>query len=102
MSSWIIYLNLVLFLILILRLTLKSYDKFINYPNPLAKPVSNPEATSANNDYADILMYIQNNPPKSLRFIEDIKQKFFEDSCKIKDNIDFKNIARMPYGMPFS
>ena len=70
--------------------------------DPIAKPKSNPEANSANNNYASILMYIQQNPSKSLNFIKDIKDKFFEDSCKVKSNIDFANIASMPGGLPFS
>ena len=47
-------------------------------------------------------MYIQKNPASSVKFISDIKQKFFNDSCTVKDNIDFNNIAQMPNGMPFS
>ena len=104
-SSWIIILNITLFLILIGVLSSKRRDSFINYAqqvDPIAKPNSNPEANSANNNYASILMYIQQNPSKSLNFIKDIKDKFFEDSCKVKSNIDFANIASMPGGLPFS
>jgi hypothetical protein len=104
-SSWIIILNITLFLILIGVLSSKRRDSFINYAqqvDPIAKPKSNPEANSANNNYASILMYIQQNPSKSLNFIKDIKDKFFEDSCKVKSNIDFANIASMPGGLPFS
>jgi hypothetical protein len=46
-------------------------------------------------------MYIQKNPSESLKFIQDIKNKFFEDSCTVKSNIDFNNIAQMRDGMPF-
>jgi hypothetical protein len=62
---------------------------------------SNPEKDSANNNYASILLYIQNNPSKSFKFIQDIKQKFFDSSCSIKSDIDFNKIAQMPNGMVF-
>jgi hypothetical protein len=106
LSSWIIILNITLFIILLLSLTTKiSLDTFINYPqqvNPSAPVKSDPAAITANNNYASILMYIQNNPAKSAKFITDIKSKFFEDACKVKDNIDFNNLAQMPFGMPFT
>lgn len=104
-SSWIIILNMILGIILVLLLNTKSKDMFVNYAqpiNPTEKTKSNPEAQTANNDYASILMYIKNNPYTSLKFIEDIKQKFFNSSCTIKNNIDFNNLAQMPNGMPFS
>jgi len=80
-------------------------DSFINYPqqvNPSSTIKSNPEANTANNNYASILMFLQKNPAKSVKFISDIKQKFFNDSCTVKNNIDFNNIAQLPSGMPFS
>jgi hypothetical protein len=104
-SSWIIFLNIILLLILLYKLSYNHRDSFINYPqqiNPQAAVKSNPEADSANNNYASILMFIQKNPSQSLKFITDIKSKFFDDSCKVKSNIDFSNIAQMPDGLPFS
>ncbi len=80
-------------------------DFFINYPqqvNPMAAPKSSPNTDAANNNYAAILMFIKDNPSKSLKFIQDIKQKFFDDSCKVKSNIDFNNIAQLPSGVIFS
>jgi hypothetical protein len=74
-------------------------------PNPMAPIPSGTgsnEAASANNDYASLLMFIQQNPQKSAKFITDIKQKFFKPSCEVKDTIDFANLAKMPNGMPFS
>lgn len=103
-SSWIIFLNIIFLITLLYILSTKHRDSFINYAqqvDPKAKPKSNPEANSANNNYASILMYIQQNPSDSLNFIKDIKDKFFEDSCKVKSNIDFSNIASMPGGLPF-
>lgn len=103
-SGLIIFLNLVLLIILLYVLQQPSLDSFTNYPqqvDPMAKPKSNPEKDSANNNYASILLYIQNNPSKSFKFIQDIKQKFFDSSCSIKSDIDFNKIAQMPNGMPF-
>jgi hypothetical protein len=104
-SSWIIILNIILLMILFYILYSKSADSFINYPqqvDPMAKPVSNPDIEVANNNYASLLMFIQNNPSKSLNFIQDIKKKFFDDSCKVKSNIDFRSIAQLPLGVSFS
>ena len=103
-SSWIIFLNIGLLLILLYVLSINFRESFINYPqqiDPNAKPKSDPEAASANNNYASVLMYIQSNPSKSLKFIQDVKSKFFNDSCTVKSNIDFNSIAQMSDGMPF-
>jgi len=104
-SSWILILNIILLGILLTVLMSTTRDSFINYPqqvNPDATVKSNPEANTANNNYASILMFLQSNPSKSVKFIADIKQKFFTDSCNVKDNIDFNNLAQLPNGMPFS
>ena len=103
-SGWIIFVNLLLLIILLYVIQQPNIDLFTNYPqqvNPMAEPKSNPEKDSANNNYASILLYIQQNPSKSLKFIQDIKQKFFDSSCSIKSDINFNNIAQMPNGMPF-
>ncbi len=104
-SSWIIILNVVLFVTLLLCIFGNNRDTFINYPqmvDPSAPVRSNPEAITANNNYAAILMYIKKNPEQSAKFISDIRQKFFNDSCTVKDNINFNEVATMPNGMPFS
>lgn len=110
-ASWIIVLNLILAFVLIvvlIRNTGQRGERFINYPqmvNPMAAVPSGTgsnEAASANNNYAALLMFIQQNPQKSAKFITDIKQKFFKPTCEVKDNIDFANMAKMPNGMPFS
>lgn len=103
-SSWIIILNIILGITLFVLLMLKSREYFINYPqqvNPQAKPQSNPDAAAANNNYAALLMYIKKNPSNSIKFIQDIKQKFFDSTCNVKSSIDFNNIAQMPNGQPF-
>ena len=104
-SSWIIVLNLILLIVLLYILHLRQTDSFTNYPqqvDPMAKPVSKPDVDAANNNYASLLMFIQSNPSKSLNFIQDIRKKFFDDTCKVKSNIDFNNIAQLPLGVPFS
>ena len=106
-SSWIIILNLLLLLTLLYVISINHRESFMNYSqqvDPLAKPQNTSVAgvTEANNNYASILMFIQKNPSNSIKFIEDIKQKFFDDSCKIKPDIDFNNIAELPNGMPFN
>ena len=104
-SSWIIILNIILLSILFYILYSKTSDSFINYPeqvDPMAKPISNPDIEQANNNYSALLMFIQNNPSKSINFIQDIRKKFFDDTCKVKSNIDFTSIAQFPLGVPFS
>jgi hypothetical protein len=104
-SAWIIFVNLILLAILLVQILYNTTDSFINYPqqvNPTAPIKSDPAVNSANNNYASILLFLQNNPSKSAKFIADIKSKFFEDTCKVRNNIDFTNLAQMPQGMPFS
>lgn len=108
-SSWIIILNLVLLLALFIQLTSNGRgngsDSFINYPqqvNPSAPVKSDPAVNTANNNYASLMLFLQKNPVKSTGFLADIKSKFFDDSCTVKNNIDFPNLAAMPRGMPFS
>jgi len=106
-SSWIIVLNIILLLTLLYVISTNRRDSFMNYPQQV-DTLANPQqpsaagASEANNNYAEILMFIQKNPSNSIKFIEDIKQKFFDDSCKVKSSIDFNNIAQMPNGMPFN
>ena len=64
-SAWIIILNIVLLTTLLIVVTSNRRDYFVNYPqqvNPTAPIKSNPEANTANNNYASILMYIQRIP----------------------------------------
>lgn len=83
---------------------MKKPEPYINYPeqpNIDTNIVSSSETENANNSYASILLFLQNNPSKSAKFISDIKTKFFNDSCTVKNNIDFNNLVNMPFGMPF-
>jgi hypothetical protein len=59
-------------------------------------------ATDANANYAAILMYLQTQPPeKSVKFIRDIKQKFFTDTSNVKVPIDYEHLAQLPNGPVF-
>ena len=93
-------------LIIILGLLLLSTrESFTNYPqqvDPTAPIKTYSDAITANNNYAALLLYIQNNPSDSIKFIQDIQQKFFDSNCNLKSNIDFSTIAQIPNGMPFS
>jgi hypothetical protein len=103
-SSWIVILNIVLISILLAIVMLNRRERFINYPqqvNPTVKPASNPDTNTANNNYASLLLFLQNNPSKSVKFIQDIKQKIFKDGCEVKNDIDFDNLAKLPNGMVF-
>ena len=104
-SSWIIILNITLLTVLIVKIYFtKSIDNFINYPqqvNPMAPIKSNQAVNTANNNYASLLLFLQQNPSKSGKFISDIKNKFFNNNCNVKDNIDFENLSKMSNGMPF-
>lgn len=103
-SSWIFILTSFI-LLLVLSLILSRRELFTNYPqqvNPSAPIKTNSDAVTANNNYAAVLLYIQNNPSDSIKFIQDIQQKFFDSNCSLKNNINFSTIAQMPNGMPFS
>jgi len=104
-SSWIIFVNIIFLIILLYKLITNKRELFINYSqqvNPIITSQSNPNMDAANNNYASILMFIKDNPSKSIKFIQDIKQKFFDNNCRVKSNIDFNNIAELPSGVIFS
>jgi hypothetical protein len=88
-----------------MKVSLNYRESFVNYPqqiDPSVKSTTNSDAVTANNNYASILLFLKNNPSGAGKFIADIKRKFFSDSCNVRDNIDFPNIAKLPDGMPFS
>lgn len=101
---WIVLLIIVLFSVLIYKeyyfiyykgIAYSNYEEFMSYPQTtdITKVIqSNPDTNTANTSYKQILNYIQKNPKKSIRFIEDVKNKFFEPSCQVKSNINFNNL----------
>ncbi len=53
-----------------------------------------PEAVQADADWRAILTYVQKNPDKAAPFLADMKNKFFDSSCGIKQpRIDFEHLA---------
>jgi hypothetical protein len=96
----LIILFVIFFTIVVIQLYQVS-EPFVTYPamptlTSLSTPVtSDPAIAKANEEYASLLRYLQQHPSQSVRFISDLKQKFFADSCTVKDNIDFKNLAQL-------
>jgi hypothetical protein len=91
--------------VFLIQISYKHRESFVNYPeqvDPQAPIKSNPDIDAANNNYASLLMFIKSNPSKSTTFIKDIKQKFFNKDCSVKDDIDFNNIAQLPLGVTFN
>ena len=52
------------------------------------------DASEANMNYTSLLLFLKNHPDKSVKFITDIKNKFFDDSCSVK-NINFDTITQL-------
>jgi len=77
-------------------------DGFVNYPqlpDPTTVTEADPDQAAANQHYAALLLYLQKKP--SAAFLEDIKRKFFTESCTVKSMIDMEHVAEMPNGMVF-
>ena len=98
-ASWIIIINLILLGLLLYQVFNIKLNKekqgFIDYPqqvDPTKINPSNPDANEANQNYAQILNYISKNPSKSIKFIEDVRTKFFNPSCSVKSKISFNNL----------
>ena len=52
------------------------------------------DASDANMNYTSLLLYLKKHPDKSVKFITDIKNKFFDESCTVK-NINFDTITQL-------
>lgn len=52
--------------------------------------VTNSQANAA---YRTILNYLSQNPQNSFTFLKDIRNKFFKDDAKYKEDINFKSLA---------
>lgn len=94
-----ILLPVIILLIILLLFFMHSRDNIID---SFENNVSDTDLSEANNHYASLLLFLQQHPTKSIKFIEDIKKKFFNESCSVKDNIDFSTIAQFDNGMIFS
>lgn len=65
--------------------------------NPLAVVKTDSDASDAsdaNMNYTSLLLFLKKHPEKSVKFITDIKKKFFDDSCTVK-NINFDTITQL-------
>jgi len=85
-----------------------AVDGFVNYPQQVDPTASNkPQAdgveaaAAANDHYAAILMFIKENPTQAAGFITDVKQKFFNQSCTVRSDIDLVNLVNFSDGVPF-
>jgi hypothetical protein len=59
-----------------------------------APTTDTPEGVQADADWRSILEYVQKNPDKAAPFLADMKAKFFDASCGIKQpRIDFAHLA---------
>ena len=105
-SSWIIVVNVFFLVLLLVQLSkVRSKDTFLNIPqqvDPDAPVNKDPAVDMANMNYTSLLAFIKENPLKSGLFIQDIRQKFFADTCAVKNYIDFNNIISLPNGPIFT
>jgi hypothetical protein len=96
MNSYII--SLIGLILIVLISTLNLYEPYINYPQlPVPGDIKKQDTAAidqANVNYRSLLQFVEANPDRSFKFIADLKTKFFDDSCKIKQpRIDFANLA---------
>lgn len=87
----IVLLIIVLFIILILQSIRGQKEPFEMLSTDVMQ--SDPEANNANIAYKTILLYLQKNPSKSYKFIEDLQKRFFNPSCAVKSSINFNELA---------
>jgi hypothetical protein len=67
-----------------------------NRPPPSTDPASaeTPAAVQADADWRSILTFVQEHPEKAPAFLADMKAKFFDADCALKQpRIDFANLA---------
>ena len=77
-------------------------EPYMNYPQlPVIDPTAPPpaaaktdqKAAEANVNYRSVLKYLQENPANAFTFLADVKAKFFDDSCRLKEpRIDFAKL----------
>lgn len=89
--------------LLLLLLLAPARESYMNYPqlptiDPSAAPAKAATATSqkaaeANVNYRSLLKYVQENPASAFTFLADLKSKFFDESCQLKQpRIDFASL----------
>jgi hypothetical protein len=88
-------------LLFILFFYISTTNRLSQNENFNTKDPSQEDLEAANSHYAALLLFIQKYPARSIPFIEDVKNKFYETSCTVKPSIDFSSIASFPKGMIF-
>jgi hypothetical protein len=69
-------------------------DPMTPHPKPPVTETETPEGVQADANWRAILEYVQKNPDKAAPFLADMKTKFFNSSCGIKQpRIDFEHLA---------
>ena len=63
---------------------------------------SKEDLETANNNYIALLLFIQKYPMQSIKLMDDVKHKFFNDGCTVKNAIDFKKVGQLPNGLVFA
>lgn len=85
-------------ILLYIMIYLFHYTKegFVTIPT-MTIPAGNQQSAALdtlNGNWRSILDYLSKNPEKALPFITDVKDKFFSDTCSLKQpRIDFQNLA---------
>ena len=77
----------ILFLIVLLTFTMRVREGFVVIPDmsiPAGVATEGKEAEELNVCWRTILNYMSKNPTKISPFLQDIKDKFFEPSCQLK------------------
>ena len=82
-------------LLIIIGYQIKIFHIELFESNPLDAVVeTDSDATEANMNYTSLLLFLKKHPDKSVKFITDIKNKLFDDSCTVK-TINFDKITQL-------
>ena len=86
-------------LLIIIGYQIKTFHIELFESNPLDTVVdavveTDSDATEANMNYTSLLLFLKKHPDKSVKFITDIKNKLFDDSCTVK-TINFDKITQL-------
>jgi hypothetical protein len=97
MIAIIIALISILILFLILVRSSMQIERFTAIPDmrvPAGSPEAGKQSEELNVCWRSILNYLSKNPEKALPLIQDMRDKFFEPSCQLKQpSIPFNQLA---------
>lgn len=83
---------------------IRNINTIIRYTDTFKDVSDSPtteEIESANTNYAGLLLFLKKYPTRAIPFIKDVKDKLYGDSCTVRPDIDFENLAKFPNGMVF-